>query len=207
MSEGSREQYLNEDGGTETGILLAEKDAKPKIYVEVGSGYRPFAASRFHKVYSNERYYVVETAMCGKAKEHKSALAVQKQGRGEVYKFIYANGKNLPFRDHSVNEVVFNSVFGDPSVMGDLSRRYERIYPLLDEAVRILESGGKIVITEVTEDIFPSDKLMELITRKYPNLDIQETKNDKAISEYFNVSPDEMKSFTSDRYQIVLTAK
>jgi len=56
--------------------------------------------------------------------------------------FIIADGRNLPFADNSIDELIYNNIFSDPDLQS-----VTILDELLKEAKRTLKSGGKIIMS------------------------------------------------------------
>lgn len=127
---------------------LEAKDLKKgKLYVEVGSGGSPafFLAKR--TLSPGDRYVTVDF-------DPWEAVVSKDFGEvvfGDAFEAVHGNGQNLPLESESVDEIIFNNVFGD-------QKTTER-EKLLNEVVRVLKIDGQAVITE---HITPIDFINEI---------------------------------------------
>lgn len=90
---------------------------------------------------------------------HATATRYRMLGLGVGIHAILADGRQLPFNDDSVDELVMRRVMGD-----DMLPEIDRL-KLLEEAGRVVKPTGRIAIVEATEPgphlpTYPIDKFM-----------------------------------------------
>jgi len=126
----------------ELGFEPEEKESVGKVYVEIGSGGLPAFFVSNRQINPGDRYFTVDM------RDHEAEISKNfGEDLGVGFEAIQGDGSNLPFVENSVDEMIFNNVFGDPSTVGHDD--------MLLEALRVLKSGGQIVITEhITPGVF-----------------------------------------------------
>lgn len=143
-----------------------EKTNEKKLIVEIGPGLIP--AYRNIAVSENDYYFSVE-------KNKNRAKSLQGSKKIKNFQSLVGDARNLMFKDESVNEVIINNVFGDPSI------RTQHKIAMLGEVSRVLKKGGKVFITEVYTPEFSDIHVLEPQFKKL-NLDILETTNKVALT-------------------------
>lgn len=119
------------------GLGVEGKDLKVgKLYVEVGSGGSPAFFISGRSLNPEDRYITVDFV----EEEVRNSKMFGEINFGDSFQAIRGDGKKLPIKDESVDEMIFNNVFGD--------RRTVNLHSLLKEAERVLKIGGQVVITE-----------------------------------------------------------
>lgn len=130
------------------GLGVEGKDLKAgKLYVEVGSGGSPAFFVSGRSLNPEDRYVTVDFV----EEEVRNSKMFGEINFGDSFQAIRGDGRKLPLKDESVDEVIFNNVFGDRRTMGRNQ--------MLSEAVRVLKTGGRVILTE---HITPVDFIREL---------------------------------------------
>ncbi len=152
----------------EGGYNAIEKKEEPatKVFVEVGTNQLPvtFMAKREFK--DNEMYVGIDTD----AEMVRFARHATREGQNAT--FIEARGEQLPLKNESVDEIFFGNVFGAPRIPEHKKAKF------LDEAERVLKTGGSLVIKETNT---PPDfaKLMKLFAGRNLHEERKLTPKDK----------------------------
>lgn len=112
---------------------------KKKVFVEVGTHNLPVTWLGSKKFGKNETYIGID-ASHDKIREAKE-FTEQDRPQENIY-FLNADAEHLPLKNASADEVFFGNVFGDPSITDQEKDKF------MQEAKRILDQGGRIVIKE-----------------------------------------------------------
>ena len=128
---------MGEKINIEATISGTTPDKKKKLVVEIGTGIGvPFFVLGQRKLAKDEAYVSVDI---DKESARNTKQLIEKPGVSDTMQ-VNADAKNLPFADGTVDELIFNNLFGDP--------RTKDKEAILKESARVLKRGGKITITE-----------------------------------------------------------
>lgn len=124
--------------------IKSEIHEKPKrLIVEVGTHYVRNGnivsgePAFTHRGISSDEHYITVDISPKSAQLVKEDVGYSKDRIAP----IIADGRNFPFKDNSVDELIYNNVFGDPEAAPFTQE-------LLLEASRVLMPDGRLVITE-----------------------------------------------------------
>ncbi len=122
-----------------------------RLVVEVGSETIPTAFCAKRGIKENEYYVSVNTLH--KGEKFNAAKSEAEKYRGERnFSSILADAGSMPFADGTVDELIFNNVFGSFYKNADVLAAFLR------EASRVLVEGGEIHITEMNTPNFIPDE-------------------------------------------------
>ncbi len=115
-----------------------EKPKKKKI-VEVGTRYgMPFFVAGDRQLKTEDLYVSVDQ------EKESAALTKQKmKSRSIQGESLIADARKMPFLSDTIDEVIFTNVFGE---LG--KKDIQTHLDLIKETVRVLKSGGKLIINE-----------------------------------------------------------
>lgn len=116
------------------GEMPHSPEKKKKIVVEIGPGGAPAFVVGNRELSENEIYLAVDKNI-DSIKNVKSNFEDTKN-----FHPVLGNAERLMFRDASVDELIYNNVFGDPFTKGRDG--------ILAEAARVLRPEGRIIISE-----------------------------------------------------------
>lgn len=119
---------------------VGQEKEKKKLIVEIGTDGKPFFLLGRRKLQDNEQYVAVDIEKDGADRTAKMISRLDVEGQAMP---IQADARKLPFANEAVDECVLTNVFGDRGV--NFFKYYEAI---LQEIVRVLKKGGKVVVTE-----------------------------------------------------------
>ncbi len=127
----------------ESGERSRPEVKRQKLIIEIGSSGQPAFKLGDRRIKKNEHYVTVNKDM-KREMERGREVSVHEYEKKHFdrknFSPIVADGTQLLFPDGSVDEMIFNNVFGDGN------SRYPRFY--LQEAARVLRKDGTIIIAE-----------------------------------------------------------
>jgi ubiquinone/menaquinone biosynthesis C-methylase UbiE len=143
--------------------LTSPESKKERLIVEIGCGAAPFLRyarpefKEYFKTNSNVLYFGldIEERDVEFAEEIVRYNLEHELGEevGSRFAFVEADGSQLPIMDKSVDELILSNVLGDPRIdrkQGESPGETKK--KILQEAYRVLKSGGRLTIHE---DITP----------------------------------------------------
>lgn len=161
-----------------------------RLVVEVGSEGIPVAFCANRGIREGE-YYVSANVLWTSDSRHAAAFELKEYGEAERFKPILANARRLPFADGTVDELIFNNVFGTYSQEPDTMAIFFK------EASRVLADSGEIHITEMsTPNVIPD----KWFVSGRPDRDSE--KEVGANPEYFQQFGLRVKKLSTDEYDI-----
>lgn len=122
-----------------------------RLVVEVGSEAIPTAFCAKRGIKENEYYVSVNTVHKGERFSAAENEAEKYSGK-KNFSSIVADARSMPFADSTVDELIFNNVFGSFYKNSDILAAFLR------EASRVLMEGGEIHITEMNTPNFIPDE-------------------------------------------------
>jgi ubiquinone/menaquinone biosynthesis C-methylase UbiE len=120
-----------------TSTETTEIPVPEKIVIEIGSAGIPSAFCAERGIQQGERYISIDD------EEQTVRWEKEKFKDTKGFEVLRADARKLPFPDKSVDEMIFNNVFGSYSQHPEIAKAF------LAEASRVLKPGGRVHITEM----------------------------------------------------------
>lgn len=114
-----------------------EEEKEQKIFLEVGTWEAPATFLGDMEFNEGDRYIGIDIN-----KENVRRARINTPGEGENIDFMQADAKKIPLKSESASEVYLGNVLGDPRILNEDKVKF------LQEAERVLEGEGKLVIKE-----------------------------------------------------------
>ena len=153
-----------------------------RVVVEIGPGIAP--TTFLHEdvpeveIGKDDRYFAVELDKF-KTKSLKRSVDQIGEQHGPDFKSIVmrADGKQLPFQDESVDEIILPNVLN-----ADLSNG--EVHKIFDEALRVAKKGGKIIIFETYGAANNEYDNFLIDIKKWPSIKVEEKRGPKFENMY-----------------------
>ena len=127
------------------------EEERRRLVVEVGSETIPTAFCAKRGIKENEYYVSVNTLHKGE-NFNTAKIEAEKYSGKQSFCSILADARSMPFPDGTVDELIFNNVFGS------FYKNSDMLAAFLKEASRVLVEGGEIHITEMNTPNFIPDE-------------------------------------------------
>lgn len=172
-----------------SGVILEDRKVKldKKVILEIGPSETPFPIFGEKKMKDGE-YYIGADIDPNKVDETVNLFnlvgfpkdKVQMIGGGVRKNFKRQDGSigelKLPLREGSVGEVIMSNVIGDPRVL--------EIGEIMDEAARVLDPKGEIVVVQTRAYLYPFNQLEFLMKKRGFELTNENIHDKKEINQY-----------------------
>lgn len=136
----------------------------PYTVLEVGCGLTPFPGEGERRFFPGDRYIGIDlfTGHHDEEIRHVEVGTRYKHGDPLDMTIQRGDGRNLPFEDGTIDEVVFVNVFGD-------QRTFDYQPQLRREAVRVMHAAGSLTVVET---LSTSEKPLEALVEEMRENDL-----------------------------------
>ncbi|MBI3627464.1 MAG: class I SAM-dependent methyltransferase [Candidatus Sungbacteria bacterium] len=127
----------------------SEEGRPRRVFIDLGTNSLPVTAMGSREFSEDETYIGVDKSR--KYARQNQELAKDDFPENENIHFLQADAKKLPVRNESVDEVFLGNLLGSSNISEEEKNKF------LQEAKRILKTGGKVIVKETNTPALPQD--------------------------------------------------